>query len=412
MKFKSLLSAVAATALAAVSLAVGGPANAVNNCGNLQVSPIHSPTFYIDPASSFDANYIGYKVKNNGGTAASGKSLVLNSFTGGTVTLHANESNTRSLPSIAAGATAYVYFFAQSSATGDVDPSLTTISLSVKTGSTVNCTVSDSLTSVDDVLDTEASSIDVITVTPNTATVEVGTEITVVVEGDVGNIGNGTATDPESIIFAPVTRSASFDPSHYRLISAELVNVDCVLTNDLRYLNLGNTCDNSYELTYKFITIGSSDQTIASQIDGQNYIASGSQIKHPGGTPVSLPLVKKVKKLSYLPNGGTGTMAQESGIADVTLDANGFTYKCHIFKEWNTEADGTGDSYNPTDTYTLSSNASVYAIWEDDPTCTPEEIAAAEAAALANTGSSAPLGLAFFALAMVAAGAVLRRKRA
>lgn len=413
MKLKSILGALTTAALAALSFVAAGPAQAgANNCGTLNVKPIHSPTFYIDPANNFDANYIGYKVTNNGASAVSGKSLVLNSFANGTVTLNANESNTRSLPSIAVGASAYVYFFVQSSASTDVDPSVTDISLSVKTGSTVNCTISDALTSVDDVLDTEASTIDTITVTPATETVAAGTEITVVVTGDVGNIGNGNVVDPEAIIFAPVTRSANFDASHFRLISAELVNGGCILSNELRYINLGDTCDNSYVLTYKFMTLASTDQSVASQIDGQNYIASGGPIKHPGANPVSLPKVQKVKKLTYLPNGGTGTMAKESSTGDVTLDANGFTYKCHIFKEWNTQADGEGESYDPTDTYTLTDDTNIYAIWEDDPTCTPEEIAAAEAAALANTGSSAPLGLAFIALAMVAAGAVVRRKRA
>lgn len=36
----------------------------------------------------------------------------------------------------------------------------------------------------------------------------------------------------------------------------------------------------------------------------------------------------------------------------------------YVFKEWNTKADGTGESYNPNDIYTGNKNITFYAIWE------------------------------------------------
>ena len=36
----------------------------------------------------------------------------------------------------------------------------------------------------------------------------------------------------------------------------------------------------------------------------------------------------------------------------------------YVFKEWNTKADGTGQSYNPNDIYTGNKNITFYAIWE------------------------------------------------
>lgn len=413
MKLKSFFAALGSVALGAMSLVSAAPASAANNCGDLQVSPIHSPVFYIDPASSFDANYIGYSIKNNGSSSISGKTLKINGLSGGTVTLDAGEVTSRSLPTIAAGETVYEYFFAKSSATTDVT-STTTISLSIKTGSTVNCTVSDALTEVDDVLDTNASTIDSVTLNPASGDLYDGQEIQVIVAGDSGNIGNGTGTDPEAFIFAPVTKSGSFDPSHYRLVSISHNGCSSLnLDNLLRHINTAPDCDNSYITTYTFKAFATATQTIASYIDGQTYVASGSQIKHPGVvTPKTLPLVKAKNKLSYNANGGSGTMASQTFTASQTVSANGFTWACHIFREWNTQADGQGVSYDPTQDYSEIGNTTLYAVWDVDPSCSPEELAASTAKELADTGSAAPIGFAALAVAMIALGVVLRRRNA
>ena len=64
-------------------------------------------------------------------------------------------------------------------------------------------------------------------------------------------------------------------------------------------------------------------------------------------------------KVKYNPNGGTGTMEDtENEIA-----SNTFTKKGFIFKEWNTKADGSGETYMPSST-NISSDLTLYAIWE------------------------------------------------
>lgn len=74
--------------------------------------------------------------------------------------------------------------------------------------------------------------------------------------------------------------------------------------------------------------------------------------------------------LVYNANGGTGSMDSVTGVTDqkVTVNENGFTYKGHRFAGWNSMPDGTGDTYNPGDEYTLPAGVGVlYAQWEEIP---------------------------------------------
>ena len=74
--------------------------------------------------------------------------------------------------------------------------------------------------------------------------------------------------------------------------------------------------------------------------------------------------------LVYNANGGTGSMDSLTGVTDqkVAVNENGFTYKGHRFSGWNSMPDGTGDTYNPGDEYTLPAGVGVlYAQWEEIP---------------------------------------------
>lgn len=74
--------------------------------------------------------------------------------------------------------------------------------------------------------------------------------------------------------------------------------------------------------------------------------------------------------LVYNANGGTGGMDSVTGVTDqkVAVNENGFTYKGHRFTGWNSMPDGTGDTYNPGDEYTLPVGVGVlYAQWEEIP---------------------------------------------
>ncbi len=64
-------------------------------------------------------------------------------------------------------------------------------------------------------------------------------------------------------------------------------------------------------------------------------------------------------------NGGEGTMEpQFVSEADTALSANAFTYEKHTFDSWNTEADGSGDSYTDEQEVTLTGDITLYAQWK------------------------------------------------
>ena len=71
--------------------------------------------------------------------------------------------------------------------------------------------------------------------------------------------------------------------------------------------------------------------------------------------------------LKFDANSGTGTMNNQEFIYDTLqkITKNTFTKEGYKFKEWNTEADGTGTSYTDEKEIKLSENLTLYAIWEE-----------------------------------------------
>ena len=72
--------------------------------------------------------------------------------------------------------------------------------------------------------------------------------------------------------------------------------------------------------------------------------------------------------VTYDANGGTGSMTDSdspySGSSSVTVLTNGFTApSSKVFSNWNTAADGSGTSYDPDDTFTITENTTLYAQW-------------------------------------------------
>ena len=73
--------------------------------------------------------------------------------------------------------------------------------------------------------------------------------------------------------------------------------------------------------------------------------------------------------LSYDANKGEDTMAPteyntEDANNKVEVAANEFTRTGYDFVAWNTKADGTGTTYNPSDLFTMTADATIYAIWK------------------------------------------------
>ena len=63
-------------------------------------------------------------------------------------------------------------------------------------------------------------------------------------------------------------------------------------------------------------------------------------------------------------NSGSTASIQKAWSTTVTLPANGFTKAGYTFVEWNTNAAGTGTGYQPGASYTITSNVTLYAKWQ------------------------------------------------
>lgn len=67
--------------------------------------------------------------------------------------------------------------------------------------------------------------------------------------------------------------------------------------------------------------------------------------------------------LSYDENGGSGTMEEQSGTS-VTVATNSFTAPTgYTFKEWNTNAKGSGTKYTAGQNVTMTEDLTLYAVW-------------------------------------------------
>jgi len=109
-----------------------------------------------------------------------------------------------------------------------------------------------------------------------------------------------------------------------------------------------------------------------------------------GGAPSSFTV-------TFDANGGSGTMANQTGSSSAALTANSFTRSGFTFAGWNTAADGTGTAYANGAPYPFTSSATLYAQWT---------------AVLAQTGSaSVPFIASAAALMILGAGVVVLARR-
>lgn len=105
--------------------------------------------------------------------------------------------------------------------------------------------------------------------------------------------------------------------------------------------------------------------------------------------------------ISYQPNKGSGTMADDTGEYGeaTTIADNAFTYDQHEFAGWNTAPDGGGTSYAAGDPYSFVGNITLYAQWAAITykiTVEYQDLAGADLAAADSFG--APFGSSFTAV--------------
>ena len=67
--------------------------------------------------------------------------------------------------------------------------------------------------------------------------------------------------------------------------------------------------------------------------------------------------------ITFNANGGSGTMAAESGASPTPLTANAFTNGGYVFAGWNTASNGSGTAYANGATYPFISSTTLYAQW-------------------------------------------------
>ena len=91
-----------------------------------------------------------------------------------------------------------------------------------------------------------------------------------------------------------------------------------------------------------------------------------------GEEPVELTVTFEANGSAEYPVEGTMTPQIVLEKTDAELTANAFTRKGYNFLNWNTAADGTGDSYADGATVNLTENTTLYAQWEDNHSLTKE----------------------------------------
>jgi len=72
---------------------------------------------------------------------------------------------------------------------------------------------------------------------------------------------------------------------------------------------------------------------------------------------------KQIPTVTFIANGGTGTMADQTSAVTTDLTPENFTRDGYEFAGWNTAADGSGELYADEASYPFTENLTLYAVW-------------------------------------------------
>ena len=95
------------------------------------------------------------------------------------------------------------------------------------------------------------------------------------------------------------------------------------------------------------------------------YAKNASSNTYGYSTAVSFTTLNEYT-ISYDNNGGSGTISSQTKEEDATAVLNGgasFSKTGYELSGWNTEDDGSGESYDLSDDYSANANATMYAVW-------------------------------------------------
>ena len=101
-----------------------------------------------------------------------------------------------------------------------------------------------------------------------------------------------------------------------------------------------------------------------------SYTITATYLSDHSGFQIEAEKIIPTYAVTYRANGGSGTVTDTKSPYEenstVTVLENSFTAPTgKKFNSWNTAADGTGTSYSPDDTFTITSDITLYAIWID-----------------------------------------------
>lgn len=209
----------------------------------------------------------------------------------------------------------------------------------------------------------------------------------------LSNPSNAVSKQPGDTISKTFTRSATFDHADVITEGDEKYRTEYYNSSDqsaIQYI-YAKWKTSTYTISYNVGggTNAPEDQTKTYGVDltltsavptwsghtflGWNTAADGTGTSYaPGDTfttdaNTTLYAVWSASSFSvtFNANGGSNPPAAQTKTygAPLTLTESIPTYTGHTFVEWNTAADGTGESYAPGDTYNANADLDLYAIW-------------------------------------------------
>ncbi len=99
--------------------------------------------------------------------------------------------------------------------------------------------------------------------------------------------------------------------------------------------------------------------------DGQSYDFTADLTLFAQWTSLSA-----ARTVTFSPNGGSGTMTEQSYEGTVNLSPNTLTREGYTFVGWNTEQDGNGTAYADGASFDFSSDETLFAQWAENHTVT------------------------------------------
>ncbi|MFN7141116.1 MAG: hypothetical protein ACK4UN_17440, partial [Limisphaerales bacterium] len=266
--------------------------------------------FYIDTSRTPHLNsaYVSYLIHNNDGVNYDNVWVRIGSFTGGAITLAANENGQSNLGPLANGQTKPVFFYltASGATTAEQGHTIEVFHGHPTFGGDLIASQTFTFRSVQETIQANANKVNIMVYGPEPPTL--GGIVTIEVWGQSGTIG--------------AAKVLSYTPAAYANWRADAYDmVESVITfsggNTGSYTNrllvpVDNAVNTDYHAVYRFRAVGVTETPTS--VSPVGYISSGTQIKHTGtGNFGSLPPILPAHNFTTLTLLATPTQFFETG---------------------------------------------------------------------------------------------------